>query len=110
MIRWSSDFWRLFAPTALMSLILAALCAGGAIYLYRQQANSADVLGENIVSRQAAGDLEETLHDMIALHRDRAARVGPLLDRARKHLSVIVAYADKDDEKLHSGAISVAFD
>ena len=79
MIRWSSDFWRLFAPTALMSLVLAALCAGGAIYLYRQQTISADVLGENIVSRQAAGDLEETLHDMIALHREQATRVEPLL-------------------------------
>jgi signal transduction histidine kinase len=108
-MRWSSDFWRLFAPTALMSLALAALCAGGAVYLYRQQTISADVLGENIVSRQAAGDLEETLHDMIALHRDRAARVEPLLERVRKHLSVIADYADKPREEELSTEITSAF-
>ena len=67
------------------------------------------LLGENIESRQAAGDLEETLQDMVALHRDRAARVEPLLDRVREHMRVIAGYADKDEEKRNSTAIEDSF-
>jgi two-component system, NtrC family, sensor histidine kinase HydH len=109
-MRRSSDFWRLFAPTAIMSLVLGALCTVGAVYLYRQQTLSAEVLGENIESRQAAGDLEETLHDMIALHRDQAARVEPLMQRVSKHLDVIADHADKEEEKRLSTAIKNVFD
>jgi two-component system, NtrC family, sensor histidine kinase HydH len=109
-MRWRSDFWRFFAPTALMSLALASLCASGAVYLYRQQLQSADVLGENIKSRGAAGDLEETLHDLIALHNNQVAQVEPILDRVRAHLSKIAEYADKPEEKQLSAQAAESFE
>src|SRR5262249_12555786 len=108
-MHWRSDFWRFFAPTALMSLALASLCASGAVYLYRQQLQSADVLGENIESRRAAGDLEETLHDLVALQRNQVLQVDPILDRVRKHLSVISEFADKPEEKQLSAQAAETF-
>jgi len=109
-MRWPGDFWRIFAPTALMSMALAILCTSGAIYLYRQQTHSAEVLGENIGSRRAAGDLEEAVQDVMALHRNKVAQVEPILERVREHLSKIASYADKPAEKELTGQIAAAFD
>ena len=52
---------RLLAPTALTSLLLLALGTFASIYLYHQQAVTADILSENIGSRHAADKLEVTL-------------------------------------------------
>jgi len=108
-MRWAGDFWRIFAPTALMSLALAILCTSGAIYLYRQQTLSAEVLGENIDSRRAAGDLEEALRDVIALYQNKVAQVEPILDRVREHLRSIAQLADKPEEKELRALIVAAF-
>src|SRR6476469_9110611 len=109
-MRWPGDFWRIFAPTALMSLALALLCTSGAIYLYRQQTHSAEVLDENIGSRRAAGDLEEALHDVVALHQHKVAQVEPILDRVRTHLTSIAGFADKPEEKVLAEQVVASFD
>src|SRR5690349_2793925 len=90
---------RLVAPTALTSLLLLALCGCLAVFLYRQQTNTAEALGENLGSRRAAADLEESLADLAALHRDPLARVGPVHERIEEHLAAIRTLADKDEER-----------
>src|SRR5262245_36982368 len=52
---------RFVALVALSSLSLLVLCASMAIFLYRMQTDTAEVLGENIGSRQAASDLNDSL-------------------------------------------------
>jgi signal transduction histidine kinase len=109
-MRWPGDFWRIFAPTAIMSLALALLCTSGAIYLYRQQTHSAEVLDENIGSRRAAGDLEEALHDVVVLHQHKVAQVEPILDRVRTHLTSIAGFADKQEEKVLADQVIATFE
>src|SRR5262245_40485000 len=52
---------RFVALVALSSLSLLILCASMAIFLYRMQTITAEALGENIGSRQAAYDLNDSL-------------------------------------------------
>src|SRR5262245_66344257 len=52
---------RFVALVALSSLSLLILCASMAIFLYRMQTITAEALSENIVSRQAASDLNDRL-------------------------------------------------
>src|SRR5438552_16419037 len=61
---------RFVALVALSSLSLLVLCASVAIFLYRMQTDTADVLGENIGSRQAASDLETSLARLAKHHHE----------------------------------------
>jgi signal transduction histidine kinase len=101
---------RLLAPTALTSLLLLALCGNVAVFLYRQQALTAEALGENIGSRRAAADLEESLEDLAALHRDPLTRVGPVHDRVEEHLEAIRELADKEEERALVARLLAAMD
>ncbi|HEX4589484.1 MAG TPA: ATP-binding protein [Gemmataceae bacterium] len=90
---------RIIAPTALTSLLLLAICAIAGIYLYLQQTGTAEELRENIGSRQAASNLEETLQDLAAYHRKGDEHVEPLHEKIVQRLAEIESYADKPEEK-----------
>jgi two-component system, NtrC family, sensor histidine kinase HydH len=92
--------WRIVAPTVLTSLLLLAVCAVAAVYLYLQQTATAKELGENIGSRRAASNLEETLRDLAALHRAGGAGVEAIHERIDGHLREIEGFADKPEEKI----------
>jgi signal transduction histidine kinase len=98
-----------FGPIALVSLVLLALGGVGGAVLYQQQAGTADVLNENITSRRAAANFEETLTILIALHRERRANVEPLHQRGANHLAQIMELADKEDEKSLAEKLAASF-
>ena len=50
---------RIARLAVILSLLLFGLCIAAALYLYRQQAVTAENLGENIGSRKVAAALEE---------------------------------------------------
>src|SRR5438270_11706097 len=101
---------RLVGPIALTSLLLLGLCTVVAVYLYRQQARTGDDLHENIGSRWAAANLEGSLEDLVALHRDRLERVEPLHRRIDDvHLPAIERFADKPREKELAAALAASF-
>jgi signal transduction histidine kinase len=90
---------RIMGPTVLTSLLLLTLCALVSVYLYRQQTDTAAELGENIGSRRAASNLEETLRALAAYHRKGDEHVEPLHDEIETLLAEIEKYADKPEEK-----------
>src|SRR3954471_11313921 len=94
-----ADPLRIVAPTALTSLLLLAVCAVVSAYLYRQQTGTAEELGENIGSRQAASHLEETLQALVPSHPPGDEHVEPLHDQIRQRLAEIESFADKPEEK-----------
>ncbi len=101
---------RLVGPIAWTSLLLLALCVSVAVYLYGLQANTAEALGENIGSRRAAADLEESLLDLVALHRNAVQQVAPLHERVEAHLANIRRYADKPEEKKLVDRLTSSFE
>src|SRR5262245_57090230 len=105
-----SDQVRILAPTALTSLLLLAVAAAAGVALYRQQTDTAAELGENIGSRRAATNLEETLRDLIALHRDGVERVEPMHARIADLLRDIDAFADKPREKQLAARLGASYD
>lgn len=94
---------RVTGPTVLVSVLLMGLCASASLYLYSQQASSADVLGENVSSAQVAHDLENTLHDLaVILQAPQAvtsAGIEPLNQRMEIQLGDAKRLADKEEEK-----------
>ncbi len=101
---------RFLGPVALTSLILLALCSLMAFLLYRQQSSASEDLRENVGSRRAASDLEETLNDLHALLRGRNAGADSLHDRVDKHLREIGRYADKEREVELADKLAASFD
>jgi two-component system, NtrC family, sensor histidine kinase HydH len=89
---------QMVGPIALTSLLLV-LCTVFAVYLYSQQTATAEALGENIGSRQAAGDLEQTLSDLAALHRNGVPNVEPLHRQVQDQLDKVRDLADKPRER-----------
>lgn len=100
---------RLLVVSAMSSLLLLGSSGVVATYLYLQQARTADILGENIGSRRAAANLEETLLDLQALHDKNAADVDALHERVAAHLSDILLFADKQDERDLAAAVARNF-
>ena len=66
---------RVAGPTVLVSVLLLGLCTATAVYLYRQQATTAQILDENVVSRKIDHELETAMNDLIAVHRDGSQSV-----------------------------------
>ena len=101
---------RIVAPTVLTSLLLVAVCVVVSIYLYGQQTNTADVLKENIDSRRAASNLEETLRDLAALHRAGGAGVEPIhQQRINPLLQDIQTFADKPEEQALAAQVKASY-
>ena len=101
---------RFVALVALSSLSLLVLCASMAIFLYRMQSDTADVLGENIVSRQAASDLNDSLTQLAAGLRQGSGPVERLHEQIEQDLHAITKYADKQAEKDLATKLRVSFD
>jgi len=51
-------------PSVLVSLVLFALCIAAAVYLYREQTTTVEMLGEDVESRKIAQDLETILKSL----------------------------------------------
>src|SRR5881397_1358650 len=91
---------RLLAGTISASALVLLLCGSVAVYLEREQDRTASVLSENIGSRVAAANAEESLNDLTALHRQGAMEVEPVHERIAGHLAEIDSLADKDRERV----------
>jgi C4-dicarboxylate-specific signal transduction histidine kinase len=101
---------RFVWPVVLISLGLIALCSFIAVFLLRQQSGVAEVMGENIRSRRAAADLEESLIDLIGLLKDRVEGVAVLHERIEKHLDRIRRYADHEEEQVLYNRLAASYD
>ena len=90
---------RVAGPTVLVSLLLLGLCTATAVYLYRQQAATAYMLDEHVVSRKIDHELETIIADLIAGHRDGSDQVEAFQERMRTLLTDMQAVAHKDEER-----------
>src|SRR5262249_34058765 len=90
---------RVAGPTVLVSLLLLGLCTATAVYLYRQQATTAHMLDEHVVSRKIDHELETAIDDLIAVHRDGSDQVDTLHERIRTLLTDIQAVAHTEEER-----------
>src|SRR5919108_1855298 len=86
-------------PTVLVSLLLLGLCTATAVYLYRQQATTARLLDEHVVSRKVDHELENAIADLIAAHGDGSDMVEVLHQRIRTLLTDIQAVAYTAEER-----------
>src|SRR5262245_51801767 len=98
-----------FLVAAALSSLLLGLCGTVAIGLSREASRTAEVLGEDIDSRRAAADLEETLVNLIALHRRGVTEMGSLHERIEAHLAEIDRYANKDQEREYAHAVAASY-
>src|SRR5262245_19919700 len=90
---------RLLLATGLSSLTVIGLCGVVAIDVNREQSRTAEALGENVDSRRAASNLEETLTELALYHQNGSADVALLQERAEEHLADIDRFADKERER-----------
>jgi two-component system sensor histidine kinase HydH len=101
---------RFLRPVALTSLLLVGLCVFTAVFLHRQQAGATEALRENLLSRRAAADLEESLTDLVGLLRERVDRVRFIHEQIDKHLASIRHFADKPKERQLANELSASYD
>jgi signal transduction histidine kinase len=101
---------RIVAPTVLTSLLLLAVCGVVSVYLYLQQTGTAEALSENLGSRQAASNLEETLQDLAAYLRKGDEHVEPLNEKIEGSLAEIRQFADKPEEKALAEQLQESYD
>lgn len=90
--------YRLLLPLLMTSTISFFLCAAMAVFLLREQSESAESLGETIVSYRASTKLEESLLDLTALLRTKVEDVRALNERIEAHLRDLGAHANTPDE------------
>src|SRR5262245_27487667 len=100
---------RLLVAATLSSLLLLGSCGTVAVYLSREAARTADVLGEDIDSRRAAADLEEILSALVAKHRRGVEDPAPLHARIEDDLAEIDRYANKDEEREYARVIADSY-
>lgn len=101
---------RFVALVALSSLSLLILCASMAIFLYRMQTITAEALGENIGSRQAAYDLNDSLTQLADRLRQGDGPVDHLHQKIINDLNAISRYADKPRERELASRLHESFD
>ena len=99
-------FFRIAAPTILVSVLLLASCTAVAFQLHGQQKLTARIYGENVRSREVAHDLEVSLKDLLlVIEKTRqnpiaaAGQVETLHARIREAIALGNKYADKDRER-----------
>jgi len=101
---------RFLATIELTSLLLLGLCISVAYVLLHQQNVTAEALNEDVGSRRAAVNLEESLMDLIALHRHPTEGVKPIQDRITSiHLPAIEHYSNKEVEKRYAAQVVASF-
>jgi signal transduction histidine kinase len=111
-----SLFVRVVGPTVFVSLLLIVLCSVTALYLYRQQTDTANIVDENVGSRAAATELEIRLKDLLLVLRVAAnnlagasSQVEALQGQIQSALDEARSFADKDEEKRLVGQLETAF-
>jgi two-component system, NtrC family, sensor histidine kinase HydH len=100
---------RYLLPVVASGVVSFALCAAMAVFLFREQATSAEDLRENITSHRAAADLEESLTALIALLRDRVEGVAALNDRIARHIDGARSLANTEVEQDLVNRIEAGF-
>jgi two-component system sensor histidine kinase HydH len=90
---------RVAGPTVLVSVLLLGLCTATAVYLYRQQATTAQILEENVVSRKIDHDLETAMNDLIAVPRDSRDQVEALHEEIHALLAQAQEVAATEEER-----------
>ncbi|MFL5329927.1 MAG: sensor histidine kinase [Gemmataceae bacterium] len=100
--------FRLISPFVLTSALLLILCGVSAGYLYHLQSVSAHELGENVVSRRAAFNLEDAVGAIlidpsnVPMKESSRAQILRLIDD-------VVQHADKQTERQHAAYIQRGF-
>jgi signal transduction histidine kinase len=94
---WLPQF-RLLFPLLLTSSISFFLCGAMAVFLLREQSQSAAALSETIGSFRASAKLEESLLDLIALLGTEVEDVRALHERIDAHLAAMQRHANTKDE------------
>src|SRR5262249_25669363 len=90
---------RVTGPTVLVSLLLLGLCTATAVYLYRQQAATAHMLDEHVVSRKIDHELETAIDDLITVHQNGSDQVDTLHEQVHTLLTHIQALAHTEEER-----------
>jgi hypothetical protein len=81
-----------------MSLLLLGLCMVAAAYLYRQQANTAEILDQNIITRKIDRALESTAEDLVRAHRAGNDRIDNLQEGFEELLAQARDMVDSEEE------------
>jgi two-component system sensor histidine kinase HydH len=97
---WIPQF-RLLFPLLLTSSMAFFLCGAMAVFLLREQSQSAELLGETIASFRVSAKLEESLFDLDELLNAQVEDVGALHARIESHLADMRRHANTKDE-IHS--------
>jgi two-component system sensor histidine kinase HydH len=96
---------RFLIVSVAASLLLLGLCSMLAGFLYGEQRRTAYALSEDIRSRTAAANLEETLENLAALHERGVQWMEPILKRVEEHIAEIELCADKEEEREYAKTI-----
>jgi two-component system sensor histidine kinase HydH len=100
---------RLLLVTGASSILLLASSIGVAVYLNSEQAQTAQVLNEDIGSRRAAADLRESLTELSDRHKHGGVNLESLHEKVRKDLAECERLADKPTEKAHAQRVTESF-
>src|SRR2546429_318393 len=90
---------KLLWPIALTSLLTFAGCTLMAVLLFQQQQSVTEALSENVGSRRAAADLEESLLKLVNQLQTQPEEVEKLHERIKDNLDAISNFADKERER-----------
>ena len=90
---------RIAGPTVLVSLLLLGLSIAAAVYLYEEQALTAQDFGENMSSAQIAHDLEKKINNLSDILEKGNKPSSTRHEEVQKQLEQASDYADKDEEK-----------
>ena len=90
---------RVAGPTVLMSVLLLGLCTAAAVYLYRQQATTAEILARNVVSRQLDYALETVVDELVTVQREGSDQVEALHERIQALLAQAQELAETEEER-----------
>lgn len=95
----SKSSLRTAGPTILVAIVLFGACITAAVSLLGEQAETAQMLRENVSSRMAAQNLETTLENLVALLRHGSSDVDGLHDQLEELLIEASELADKEEER-----------
>src|SRR5947209_3003924 len=90
---------RIAGPAILVSSLMLLLCVAAAIFLYRQQASSAKVHGENVSSAQVGNTLKSDLTTLAVRLREGDENVTGLHKRIDEQLDQARRLADTREER-----------
>jgi hypothetical protein len=85
-------------PSVLVSLVLFALCIAAAVYLYREQTTTVEMLGEDVESRKIAQDLETILKSLANRIAENNEQLEELNQEAAGTLASCHEHANKPRE------------